>query len=279
MWYKVPETKPKPTEQPKPIFPWEEKPDRPKTSRVFAEDVPSEPSPVFNPPTHVFSTVHYEEEDVASSETPTNHVVAPQDVSPSKYADDPWQAFQLRNTNAWDSVPGIENYVRTMVDSQGQRGTTRTSQQTVGTGELNSPRLERRTRRESLILTDFPSAIERPSLPVTPAPLRRPSFWGEERNRQGELPSATGVPEQQEWVCPQSAFSFLCSFVHHPSHESSLSGAIARGPSLVSSVLRVGRFLGGVRLARLPWKSYRTEQRVVYLTEWHSLLARVHGPV
>lgn len=54
-------------------------------------------------------------------------------------------------------------------------------------------------RRPSLILTDFPTEVERPSLPVTPAPIRRPTFWGEERDAAGELPRAEGVPEQSEW--------------------------------------------------------------------------------
>jgi glycogenin glucosyltransferase len=55
-----------------------------------------------------------------------------------------------------------------------------------------------RKRRESLLLTDFPTAIERPSLPVTPAPRRRSTFWGEERE-QG-MPPAEGVPNQADWV-------------------------------------------------------------------------------
>jgi len=35
---------------------------------------------------------------------------------------------------------------------------------------------------------------------VTPAPIRRPSFWGEERDEEGELPAAEGVPSQEDWV-------------------------------------------------------------------------------
>jgi len=54
-------------------------------------------------------------------------------------------------------------------------------------------------RRPSMRLTDFPTEIERPSLPVTPAPVRRPSFWGEERDEAGELPAAEGVPKQEHW--------------------------------------------------------------------------------
>lgn len=48
-------------------------------------------------------------------------------------------------------------------------------------------------------LTDFPTELERPSLPVTPAPVRRPRFWGDERDEEGELPAAEGVPAQTDW--------------------------------------------------------------------------------
>ena len=48
-------------------------------------------------------------------------------------------------------------------------------------------------------LTDFPTAFERPSLPVTPAAVRRPTFWGEDREDPSGLPGAEGVPKQQDW--------------------------------------------------------------------------------
>ncbi|KAF2824882.1 nucleotide-diphospho-sugar transferase [Ophiobolus disseminans] len=197
MWYQVPEQKPTPAERPKPIFPWEQEPDRPRATRVFAEDLPPEPVAVVSSPTHPFSTVHYEDSD--SLEGSPAGVKSPESVSSPQGADQNWQAFQQSNTNAWDNVPGIENYVRTIMDSHGRRTKTQVLQQTTGTEELSSPLLERRNRRESLIITDFPSAIERPSLPVTPAPIKRPMFWGEERNETGELPAAEGVPDQTEW--------------------------------------------------------------------------------
>jgi hypothetical protein len=56
-------------------------------------------------------------------------------------------------------------------------------------------------------LTDFPSEVDRPSLPVTPAPVRRPKFWGVGEPGTGlgeddeELPAAEGVPVQSDWVC------------------------------------------------------------------------------
>ena len=54
-------------------------------------------------------------------------------------------------------------------------------------------------RRPSMKLTDFPTEFERPSLPVTPAPMHRPSFWGSERDAAGDLPGAEGVPDQSAW--------------------------------------------------------------------------------
>lgn len=201
MWYKVPKSRPQ-AEQPKAIFPWEQQPDRPRPTRVFAEDL----SPIHTPDvsqatsTHPFSTVHYDSSELEASAGPSEEVQSPT-LS---------QAFQQNNANAWDNMPGIENYVRAIMESQsGKRTKTQILQQTTGTEELHSPLLERKNRRESLILTDFPSAVERPSLPVTPAPIRRPTFWGEERNETGELPAAEGVPDQAEWVCPQCGFSSL----------------------------------------------------------------------
>jgi hypothetical protein len=70
-------------------------------------------------------------------------------------------------------------------------------------------------RRHSMKLTDFPTELERPSLPVTPAPIRRPSFWGEERDEDGELPAAEGVPSQEDWVLlsilMREVFFLLCA--------------------------------------------------------------------
>ncbi|CAA9958885.1 Glycosyltransferase family 8 protein [Pyrenophora teres f. maculata] len=194
MWYKVPENKPNPADQPKPIFPWEQKADKPKPTRVFAEDFSPEPTPAPTPSTHPFSTRHYDDEIAVSG--------GPEKVmSPGQSNDQQWQSYQRASVNAWDSVPGIENYVRAISDlsGNGKRGKNQSMQQTTGTDDISSPLLERRQRRESLILTDFPTAEDRPSLPVTPAPVRRPTFWGEERNQAGELPSATGVPDQTEW--------------------------------------------------------------------------------
>lgn len=216
MWYKVPETKPKPYEAPKPIFPWEKEATRPKPTRVFAEDFPPEPTPAPVPEVSEFeasppkseSTSPQYENDQWTPRAKATRVWRDdrQDFKP-KTAEESWQAFSKNNANAWDSVPGIDSYVRSIMDSQAKRGKVEVLQQATGTNDLGSPTLSRKDRRESLILTDFPSAVERPSLPVTPAPVRRPTFWGEERDEAGELPVAEGVPDQNEWVCPQCGFS------------------------------------------------------------------------
>lgn len=204
MWYKVPESRPH-SEQPKPIFPWERETDRPRPTRVFADDLPPEPTPAS--PTHPFSTVHYESNDRIAPEASHDGVTSPGRPLSATSADEGWQAFQHSNGNAWDNVPGIENYVRNVMESHGKRNKIQTLKQTTGTEDLDSPLLDRRSRRESLILTDFPTAVERPSLPVTPAPIRRPSFWGDERDRSGDLPGAEGVEDQAHWVCPHCGFS------------------------------------------------------------------------
>ena len=223
MWYKVPETKPKPYEPPKPIFPWEKEASRPKPTRVWAEDLPPAPAPApapvsqvsefeaSPPPPSQFTTTHYDDDNDNDKEyrraKPTRvWRDEPQDFKP-RTAEESWQAFSQDSANTWDSIPGIDSYVRSIMDSQAKRGKVQVLQQATGTDDIGSPTLSRKERRESLILTDFPTAVERPSLPVTPAPVRRPNFWGEERNEAGELPAAEGVPDQNEWVCPQCGFS------------------------------------------------------------------------
>lgn len=110
-------------------------------------------------------------------------------------------------TNAWDNHSSIDAYVRAvqsqskvgkvqvLFNTEGPSATTGNESDINPAQQPNSPA----RRRESLILTDFPTELERPSLPVTPAPIRRPSFWGSERDDAGELPSAEGVPDQSEW--------------------------------------------------------------------------------
>ncbi|KAL3428112.1 glycosyl transferase family 8 [Phlyctema vagabunda] len=177
MYYEVPKEPPT-YQKPVPIFPWEK--DAAKPTRVFLEDEPkpvSEPEPAPAPKEE-------DEEPTVTPTTPTFRITAA----------DPWQTFTARN--AWDDIPEIERYIGNL--QRNRKGNIQVLQG-YGSGieEVSSPGGQ---RRHSMKLTDFPTELERPSLPVTPAPIRRPSFWGEERDEAGKLPAAEGVPTQAEWV-------------------------------------------------------------------------------
>ena len=181
MWYKVPESRPAPSEiKPPPIFPWEQRGVPARPSRVFADDG----SPARTP-------IAEKEEEPHTPVTPTIKITT----------EEPWSSFE--STNAWDQVQGIDRYVRALnqrtksTGSNGGNQPSTTEKVLSPTGDGQPTPFE---RRESLILTDFPSEVDRPSLPVTPAPIRRPTFWGKERDSAGELPSAEGVPDQVDWV-------------------------------------------------------------------------------
>jgi glycogenin glucosyltransferase len=174
MYYEVPKA---PTYQkPAPIFPWEK--DAPKATRVFADD------PDYVRPKSSRSTVADEKGELV---TPTTPVAS---ITPA----DPWQSFNLRS-NAWDDIPEIERYIGAL--QKNRKGNIQVLQ---GYGSGIPQSSIPGGRRPSIKLTDFPTELERPSLPVTPAPIRRPSFWGEERDAAGELPAAEGVPAQEDWV-------------------------------------------------------------------------------
>ena len=206
MYYQVP-SKPKRTEKPKPIFPWEEH--APKPTRVFPEERPPSPEPEVEP--EVEPEPEPEPEPVAeartSSDASESSVFTRESRSSSNSASesDPWNSYT--RANAWDAMPEIERYVQAFVQSR--KGKVQVLHQAaphpkIADQSLLSPPIDAE-RRPSMKITDFPSEWERPSLPVTPAP-RHPSFWGEERNEEGELPAAEGVPKQQDWVSRFSSY-------------------------------------------------------------------------
>ncbi|KAF2275105.1 nucleotide-diphospho-sugar transferase [Westerdykella ornata] len=249
MWYKVPDTKPTLSETPKPIFPWEQIPDRPKPTRIFSVDTsplptpeamsnPTAPAPAPAPgpasgpthalaeapaqapaPTHPFSTVHYEGAETTSKPgegAETTASASPEPASTPKMAD----AFHQSGVNAWDSVPGIEHYVRAIMNSHSRRAKPQVLYSSGSPEELVSDG-SGKGRRESVLITDFPSEVERPSLPVTPAP--RPTVWRKDKDAAFELPEAEGVPDQAEWVrfeCPQCGFqSARIEDFYRPGHD------------------------------------------------------------
>ncbi|KAH6648225.1 hypothetical protein EV126DRAFT_405249 [Verticillium dahliae] len=129
------------------------------------------------------STAEQKSEPVTPA-TPTINVI------PS----DPWNTFT--RTNAWDEMPEIERYVEGL-----QKHRRVKSQGSPGIASINRKAKQERGFR----LTDFPSEVDRPSLPVTPAPIRRPKFWGGGDPGAGDgedeevLPVAEGVPLQSAW--------------------------------------------------------------------------------
>ncbi|RHZ59744.1 glycogenin [Aspergillus thermomutatus] len=183
MWYQVPETKPEP-EKLTQIFPWESR--APKPTRVFLED---QPSTVSTP-------------SVESPSTSTREEYKPSIWSRTSWtAEEPstatWETYS--HSNAWDEVPEIQKYISSI-----QHG-RKAKVQVISGGP--SPGTEPSSWRTTeygpmgMRVTDFPTEVERPSLPVTPAPIRR-SFGqaaGDETTDE-QLPIAEGVPKQEDWV-------------------------------------------------------------------------------
>jgi hypothetical protein len=155
---------------------------------------------------------------------------------------DIWSSFP--RTNAWDNVPEINRYVdRTLQKHRRTRSSRNLSLSGGGNGgktaggaggEGGAQQFGFFTPRRGSKVTDFPSEDDRPSLPVTPAPIRRPRggrrvaagggahahAYGEgegdggyfdhggdhgdyAEGEEGEQPltGAEGVPGQADWVC------------------------------------------------------------------------------
>ncbi|EQB56445.1 hypothetical protein CGLO_03546 [Colletotrichum gloeosporioides Cg-14] len=199
MWYEVPKEKPAPpTQKPRAIFPWEV--NQPKPTRIFTGELasPTAEEPSSTPtgektassafqalaePSLIGSSTTGQKSEPSTPATPTIRVAT----------SDPWTAFT--RTNAWDEVPEIERYVEGL--QKHRRGRSQ--------GSVGGTPVAKVAKEHGLKLTDFPSVVDRPSLPVTPAPIRRPKFWGgggpgaSEGDEEEELPAAHGVPPQSDW--------------------------------------------------------------------------------
>lgn len=200
MYYEVPKNPP--MNKLPPIFPWEEHQE--KASRVFPDDLPPKPTPSLSTPS-VTTDSNDEDSSTSGPATPTNS------SGPAGFS----------RTNAWDDMPEIDRYISNLPQNRRAKvqvllnnvvQTPPGSRTPTGADNNNDPSSSSSDhpshnqqgdndtrRRQSTKLTDFPTELERPSLPVTPAPIRRPSFWGAERDAAGDLPPAEGVPAQSEW--------------------------------------------------------------------------------
>ncbi|KAG5926272.1 hypothetical protein E4U42_003473 [Claviceps africana] len=209
MWYKVPEQTRTTADNTRQIFPWEAK--QPTPSRSFPDPVTPEPNLISSAAEASASLEGLAQRSphTGASSTPGLPITSSgaralqEKISETASATtgDPWDSFS--RANAWDNVPEIGQYVENFQKSRhvNSRNSVSTpvfvASSSVTAGTLRMPR--------ALRVTDFPTEVERPSLPVTPAPIRRPSFWGEDkiysdaRDEARSLPAAEGVPSQSDW--------------------------------------------------------------------------------
>ena len=187
MYYSVPEKSPK-VKRPKPIFPWEEY--APRATRVFPGEQARSPDREAKARSKSPVPIREQSATLEDSQESQQGLADPQSI-PDVNA---WSNYA--RANAWDSVPEIERYVQAVTQARQGRVQVLHQADAPSSATLQSGVT---AQHPSMRVTDFPTEIERPSLPVTPAP-RRPTFWGEERNEAGELPMAEGVPKQQDWV-------------------------------------------------------------------------------
>ena len=220
MGYQVSEDRPPVYQRPTPIFPWEFKKQR-RISRVFPDEqpLPAIPDPNHRPaPMPTLDTS-------GGTDTPASN--ASGGIKNEAFA-------SYDRTNVWDDDPAIQAHMRALQARSRRRhspaGSIGSIWQFAGsTG-----------KRPSLILTDFPTEMERPSLPVTPAPINGNILWGSDQPTREMLPAAEGVPSQAAWN-PHSRLEELQrqqseTFLAGPSASRSLSSREQLPSSIPSTV-------------------------------------------
>ncbi|PYH95004.1 putative capsule-associated protein CAP1 [Aspergillus ellipticus CBS 707.79] len=182
MYYDVPSTKPEP-EKLTQVFPWESHAPRP--TRIFAEDDQS--SSTFTLPKSFVETT--EEESGFSPESQRTSWT-------SEEPPESWENYT--RSNAWDEVPEIQRYIQSLQQARKGRVQVISGGSTSQASSLDRYNFDFASTAR---VTDFPTEQERPSLPVTPAPIRRkPLAPGEDFSDDDLLPPAHGVPNQEDWV-------------------------------------------------------------------------------
>lgn len=188
MYYQVPATKPEPQKLTQ-LFPWESR--APKPTRVFAD---GQPLPEVS---------SHKQASPPSTSAPELTLGPPHSQVKEELPSISWETYS--RSNAWDEDPEIERYIQSIQKARRAKTQVISGSSPPGSSSAFSPSATGgpMSSRPSIKLTDFPTEVERPSLPVTPAP-RRPS-WDEGDNEDNEdasatLPAAEGVPSQEEWV-------------------------------------------------------------------------------
>ncbi|KLJ10342.1 hypothetical protein EMPG_14251 [Blastomyces silverae] len=206
MYYQVPPKQPE-TKTLAHVFPWEAY--APKPTRVFLGES-TEPGAI----TESHSKLLAKGGDKIGGSV---HSTGPASAG-SVTSEDPWLSYT--RSNAWDEVPEIERYMRSLQRPRRGQIQVLKSGATSTAGDRSGTETER--RRPSLLLTDFPTEVERPSLPVTPAPIPRSQYMdesdsestgrakkkgrgvagrsgGDDDDGDDSLPPAAGVPSQENW--------------------------------------------------------------------------------
>ncbi|KAJ5084593.1 hypothetical protein NUU61_009172 [Penicillium alfredii] len=224
MYYQVPETKPEPTKVTQ-VFPWEHR--APKPTRIFADEHPvPEPSP--------------QDEPVSSPPAQPVPTQALYTRAPYEPPTASWESYT--RSNAWDEDPQIQRYIESIQQARCARTQVISGSSTSSTSSHPSVPSSTSTVtgppsgiRPSIKLTDFPTEVERPSLPVTPAPIRRPADGGTNDGNDashGALPVAEGVPSQEDWVgITVDVFSHLLRATYLLWESTESPGSARRAPS------------------------------------------------
>ncbi|QPH17262.1 hypothetical protein C2857_002077 [Epichloe festucae Fl1] len=209
MWYEIPEQPPSSADKPRQIFPWEAK--QPTPSRSFIDPLRQERFQVSRAAESRENQEALAQDLSLTGASPDSGIPSisvttgtPQEEKSETAlatTGDPWNSFS--RANAWDEVPEIGRYVEGLQ----KRRCSKSRGSFTSSGSATSPSAAAGTLQmpRALKVTEFPTEVERPSLPVTPAPMKRPSFWGEDNHhfsagdRAHPLPAAEGVPSQPDW--------------------------------------------------------------------------------
>ncbi|KAK1237546.1 hypothetical protein MKX08_003171 [Trichoderma sp. CBMAI-0020] len=163
---------------PRQIFPWESK--QTKATRSFYGDEPElQPQSATTKPSGARSSV---------TKSPPKSPVSKTSDKQSEAGTASWTTYS--RGNAWDEDPGISKYAEAV-----EKRHRSSSRGQGGDEDVDDDEDEQEQTKRGFKVTDFPTETERPSLPVTPAPVPR----GREAAGKG-LPAAEGVPSQAEWT-------------------------------------------------------------------------------
>lgn len=239
------ETRMLPAELPKSTFPWEA--NRPAPSRVFAEDTPRRMS-IASSVTSTTDTITVDQRSGTATPATPGTPTTPQ-----------WSAYSMNN--AWDEVPEIDRYVEKLQLHQRRRSFKSPGPLRAPGKEEEDDEITWRRQKQGNKLISFPTAAERPSLPVTPAPLLRQNFWGGDDNPL--LPAAEAMPAPTEWVCshgiqwsPEDCLCDLTNVLHYHKDPAAQLQKLARQQSEVLQKLgNSGRDSSDLPSRPLPYGS------------------------